>query len=251
MTPIRIRWTAFRSNETLLFKVTSQGLKALPTLGGNDADIVGGCHALAKASSSGWVLEEDLGARALPNWSHARNIRNRIRSCVADGMLQEKPLKRPGWSDLVTLTEAGRKELRTVYLRKGRRTPVPTRPPRLDQSVHHLFVVLASLMILQEYGGRLIRLWGDEDLRSRSRRGASSTAGGHAGGLADGLLHFVDGKGVKRKVLIEVLDSKYTDEKILQKWRELVTSDALFFATSRKLADRCEGLGLPRPYVIG
>jgi hypothetical protein len=197
------------------------------------------------SAGGGWVDEDDLWRDVFPTWGARSDVRNRLKAMVADGLLEFRPLGPPRAVDLLCLTPPGVVELTRAYAQRGRVAPPTTRPPRLDQAQHHLLVVAATLLVLRQAEGRLLRLFGDEDLRSQARTGSRA----HEGRLADGRLAFSTPGRSRAEVDIEILTSKYDDETIREKHAGL-RPETLFFAPGRRLCDRVEGLVGRRPYLL-
>ncbi|HEX7071401.1 MAG TPA: hypothetical protein VF190_11370 [Rhodothermales bacterium] len=198
-----------------------------------------------------WVEESPLAAAAFPGTEDVYYVRYRLKQLAAAGLLERCRSPELRGVLVASLSQAGENSLLAEYRRRGRATPRLTRPPRLDQSIHHLLVVAASINVLLAANARFTRLEGDEDLRSQSRQGRRLTAGAADVAIPDGRLTYrVPGEAATRRADIEILVSKYTDEQIKKKYAELLPSGTLFFAPTRRLCDRVEALVGRRPVLI-
>lgn len=218
-------------------------------MGPTDRRLLEACRTLSTHPADSWVDEDEAWRTAVPDWSHRRNVRRRLLRLEEEGLLAKRWLRPRGEADRITMTEQGLKMLDRAYTMRGVIPPRPTRPPRLDQTVHHLLVVLAATRIVSARSGRLLRLWGDEDIRSQQRSGQSSHSSSH-GGLPDGRLLFRDADHQRKTVDIEIIDGKYTDKKIQEKWEDLRDGRVVFFATTPNVLHRCERLGVSRPRLL-
>lgn len=192
-----------------------------------------------------WLIRYVLSGYARP-----RDARRKLNQMVLKGVLeQEQPRSRRRLT-LVTLTKLGHDEIERWYAARGRRAPTPTRAPRIDQSVHHLLVVEAALRILTRTGGKFVRLYGDESLRSATRKSIQTEAGSTTEPLPDGRLIYREEGGKLRKIDIEILVGKYTDEQIVTKYKTLAPAGTLFFACTRRLCERARKLAGVRPLLL-
>lgn len=196
------------------------------------------------------VPEPWLIHSALPGYSRMRNARWRLNELVRCGVLERERTRPRHFLTLVTLTRLGHAELVQRHAQMGREFPAPTRAPRTDQGVHHLLVVEAATRIMQRTRGDFIRLYGDESLRSASRKGRRMETGNDTEPLPDGQLIYRSRDGQDRSVNIEILVSKYTDAQILRKYATLGPSGTLFFACTRRLCDRVHRVTGRRPILL-
>lgn len=198
-----------------------------------------------------WVPEQELWHEVFSNYSKVRHVRHRLKRLADDGLIDRRRTRPPRSTVVVSLGQLGRERLEQHYAKYGRKLPEPTRPPRLDQSIHHLLVVAASIQILQQAKGRLLRLLGDESLRSSARSGRTMEAGSSDVKLPDGRLTFRGrGAGDPTRIDIEILVSKYTNEQIQAKIDELGPTGTLFFAPTSRLCERTYDLTGVRPILL-
>lgn len=247
---VRARQEYFRVHEDPHFRLTGEGVSSLQLTAGMTRAVL---QAIQEGACpvAGGTPEAVVRESAFQNWTDSRNARFRLRQLEREGLIRRIEWRRPGIALMATLSRDGRTELVRRHAERGRRPPVATRAPRLDQCLHHLYVVGAAARILRDHDGDLIRLWGDEDLRSQQRKGVRMSAGDVSQeGIPDGRLRFRDGGGQRHSVDIEILDSKYTSAKIREKYSGLDSKRTLYFATTHALADRVESLGFPRPYLV-
>lgn len=196
------------------------------------------------------VPEAWLIKRALPTYADPLNARWRLHQLVKQGILKRERTRPRGQQTLLTLAPAGHKKLIERNQLRGLAYPTPTRPPRVDQSVHHLLVVEAAVRILDHTKGHFVRLYGDESLRSAARKGRQLRRGDQEEILPDGRLLYRTADGKRRKVDIEILVSKYTDTQILKKYESLAPAGTLFFACTPRLCDRTQRLVAHRPILL-
>lgn len=144
--------------------------------------------------------------------------------------------------------EGWRRVLEAERIRAGTLIARP-RSPRADQIVHHLLVVAAVVELLAERpGAELVRLAGDEDLRSASRSSQRLVRGARIALLPDARLTLRAG-GALEDVAIEILVSKYTSADIRAKYLAL-PAGTRYYAPTARLCRRVAALGCPTPQLL-
>lgn len=196
-----------------------------------------------------WADEDDIWQEAFRTYSQRKAVRHRLRQMIQKGWIEEGLYPFFSGIAVVTLTPKGLEVLNRERQRRGREIIQPTRPPRLDQAVHHLLTLEAAIRVLRMTRSRLIRFWGDEDLRSHARKGRALKAQIQDEKLPDGRLFYQLKSGRNMTADIELLTSKYTDQVIKKKYKEL-SERTLFFALTERLAKRTERIVGRRPYVL-
>lgn len=239
-----------RASEVWMYRMTEQSRQAAATLGGWRRRVLVALHGAEDGYTDRWVPEPAVFGDALSGYSNERDARARLTAMVKSDLLERTKSRPSRHLDLVTLAPRGEDHVAQQYRSKGRRAPLPTRSPRVDHSIHHLLVVEACAWILRDEGGRFVRLWGDEDLRSQARRGRRMSAGTTEESLPDGRLLYATRAGERRRIDIEIIVSKYTDEQIQAKYEELDGRRTLFFATSPALCERVLDLTGHRPLLL-
>lgn len=248
---IRTSLKALRSAERTVYKLTKDGEALVASASGDMLD-----EAIALAvrnhvmpGTGGWACLFDIWEEALPGWSHQRNVRHRVRRLVEADLLEEMETRPPRHLALLRVTDAGLALIRNEERTSRRPAINSTRPPRLDQAVHHLLVLLAAAQLADTRDLAVHSVWGDEELRSRTRRGREATPGSRFPALPDGRVTFVDEEGGRTEAAIEVIVSGYTDPQIRNKY-DALPATTVYAVVSRNLADRIVGLGLPRPLLV-
>lgn len=199
----------------------------------------------------GWADERLIWKSDIIGPYHLWNIRSILKKWIGRGYLERRLSQTKGQVFMFTLEPKGRETLDQWSRRFGRTHPTPTRPPRLDSSVHHLLVVEASIREIAMRQARFLRLLGDEDLRSLTRKGRRMQAGVADQALADGRLRMMEPGALQPVWLdIEILISKYTDEAIKAKYKDLDPATVVFYAPTEKLIGRVERLVGARPHLL-
>lgn len=206
--------------------------------------------AIEEASlTSGWADEDAIWIASYPGYKDRKAVRFRIRRMVTMGWIESRVYPTPNSTSFLVLTSKGLDRINRQRGQRGGNPMRATRTPREDQVVHHLLCVQAAIRILTLTGGKLLRLHGDEDLRSFSRTGRRLRSGSSDEKLPDGRLVLRLQDGSKRAADIEILTSKYTDEVILKKYDEL-SEATYFFAPTPALVERTEALVGRRPHLL-
>lgn len=197
--------------------------------------------------ATGWADERLIvDGNLLPY--HTWNVRSILKRYVTAGYLERKRSRSRHHVPMVTLTEIGVGLLEKAAHKEGHPMEPATRPPRLDNAVHHLLVIESAMAEARRRKAGIRKIWGDEDLRSRQRKGKK--AQGQHGALPDGRIVFEPLIGAPFEVDLEVLISKYTDVQIAEKYACL-GPDAVFYATTSRLCLRVAGLVGKRPFLLG
>jgi hypothetical protein len=190
-----------------------------------------------------WVEEAVLLQAHFGHLAVVRNARAFLRACVAEGLLEVRESYETRDVGLVKATPAAWREM-------GAGVPLY---PRLDEIVHHLLTVEATLTLLRSLpeGTTVAGFRGDEQLRSAARQGVNfaALAGEAAGLLPDAEVDFRDPAGGVRTVPVELLTSKYTDETIVNKHAQLPV-ETVFFADTAQLVERTTDLTGRRPWLL-
>lgn len=190
---------------------------------------------LLEAMGGDWAPESWCGhvtAATRQSLKHQRDVG--LTSHYLTGRLV-RARRLPGDSCLAyTLTPAGVDVLASDRPpRMGRQEP--TRAPRHDQAAHHLLTIEAAIDYLEVTGGDFVRLLGDEDLRSHSRRGRKT----EKESLPDGQLWYhIPGQTSPLNQLIEVIVGKYSDDMIRGKVEGLAGQHVLFAAPTASATTR-------------
>ena len=173
-------------------------------------------------------------------------VRYRIRSLVKKGWVEETSIPDSDTTSGYQLTDAGIREYEAL-----RRDPnlASVRAPRVDQMGHHLLTAQVATLVVIHSGGELLRLEGDETMRSESRKGKRSRTRFSKEKLSDGRLRFRDSNNADRIAEIEILTSKYSDDVITAKYRDL-PEHTIFAAPTNRLVRRTKRLTGRSPLLI-
>lgn len=250
MTGVQASYRALRSTETWLYRLSDQGRAWAPASEGEQRRVLLAVHQACRDDQEGWAAEDDVVADEQLGRSHRWTLRSTLKRYVAHGVLERRRNRALGALSLVTLEAGGTDLLRELAARAGRPLQT-TRPPRVDCAIHHLLVVEAGAREVARRGARFRRLWGDEDLRSRSRRGRVMRAGASDVSLPDGRLLMREADAERDTWLdIEILISKYTSEGIQEKFRVLPKETTVYYAPTPRLVTRVERLTGVRPLLL-
>lgn len=207
--------------------------------------------AIAKLSSgrTGWAGEDAVWTEAYPGYSDRHAVRHRLKKYHDEGLVEINAYPSPHVTHAISIRRGAFKKLNRALARRGTAPLDLVRVPRVDQTGHHLMTVQAALLILNSTDGTLVRFQGDEDLRSKSRKGRRIRAGTRDDSYPDGRMTFRDRDGTERRSDIEILTSKYTDQVICKK-HEGLEAGTIFAAPTARLADRVETLTGRRPLIL-
>lgn len=250
---LRARWVVttargLRAQEQDLYRVTPLGQEALARAHPRVRTVLEAVMAMAFEGGEGWAALPEIWRMAFPGWRTERRVRARLTEFVRRGHLAHRMSRPRGRSLLLTLTRQGRDEALRRYLSRGHAAPLPARPPRQDQAIHHIWTVRAAMREAAARTGRIVRLAGDTELRSDARRGRRSKKKMRHLPLPDGRLE-LRVNGSRADVPIEVLTVGYSDKMIRDKHKELPPM-TVYYAASPRVVERTVALGLPRPVLL-